>query len=66
MEKRIEIVTTVASLIEPGKKYIIQVDRDSLSKEDAHKLLETISEWNATGVLVMYNGKPLKLIEVQE
>lgn len=66
MEKRIEIVTTVATLIEPGKKYVLQVDRSSLTKAEAHQLLETISEWNATGVLVMYDGKPLKLIEVQE
>lgn len=66
MNKRIEIVTAVASLIEPGKKYILQVDRHSLSSDDAHKLLETISEWNATGVLVMYDDKPLKLIEVNE
>lgn len=66
MNKRIEIVTAVTSLIEPGKKYILQVNRDSLTQEDAHKILETISEWNVTGVLVMYNNKPLKLIEVKD
>ena len=66
MTKRIEIVQTVATLIEPSKKYILQVDRDSITMEDARKILDTLSEWQATGVLVMYDGKPLQLIEVQD
>lgn len=65
MTKRIEIVTTIASLIEPGKKYLLQVDRHSLSIADAQSIAEAIAEWDAEGIVVLYDGKPLKITEVK-
>lgn len=65
MTKKIEIVTTVASLIEPGKKYLLQVDKHSVSMKEAQQIVDKLEEWAAEGILVLYDEKPLKITEVK-
>lgn len=66
MDKRIEIVQATATVIEPGKKYILQVKDEAFTADDAKRLNDTLHKWGAEGVTVMYGDKPMELIEVQD
>lgn len=61
-DKKIEIVTTVASLIEPGKKYIIWVSRDDLTQADAASINDQIHEWGAESVTVILRSSNHPLV----
>lgn len=61
-DKKIEIVTTVASLIEPGKKYIIWVNNQDLTQNDAAQINDQIHEWGADSVTVILRGSNHPLV----
>lgn len=65
-DKKIEIVTTVASLIEPGKKYIIWVNVKDLTEDDAYQINEKIKSWGAESVTVMLReNNHAQVVEVE-
>lgn len=65
-DKKIEIVTTVASLIEPGKKYIIWVNQNDLTKDDVYQINDQIKAWGAESVTVtLRESNHAQVVEVE-
>jgi hypothetical protein len=63
--KKIEIVTAVATLIEPGKKYIISVSNKDLTMDDLDHINKQLKDWGAEScVVVLRKSNDLKVIEV--
>lgn len=65
MSKQIEIVKGTAFELDPDKKYLICIDRSSITINDAQKLMESLKIADGS-VALMTNGDPNTAVKIVE
>jgi hypothetical protein len=50
--------------LKKGHLYIIELDRTSYSKADAHELQEALSRMDINSIAVMINKSPIKITDI--
>lgn len=56
----------IVSVIQPNKKYVVQIHKNSLTKEDAVYLADGIHKLGSEGLVVLYDDVPIEINQKQD